>query len=355
MAYVDDSISVLSESIVLFSAKMNSGGLSATYFIEYGTAQYSLNMTTKEKSIHLDTVFINVADTIWNLLMSTNYYYRIHLMNSKDTIIGEIKSFLIPLIDSNKTILYHWYTINPTFTGVTFKATVISPINVAISFAYGNDPYSVSVYTANPGKVDTLSATVKDLIPNSTYRWRLDINGGNMNNYHTADSQFTTSTDLINAKEFIYPLSIGNSWKYRYYYESHISGMNNPPYTSGIHIWNIVGTHISNDSIIYEMECIYQDTVRSSTDTTVVNKMIPFSIAQSQYGTRINWTFPVSVYSEAYRIPRFVLVDTDAITRNFYGGFVKYANNIGLFEFSYVSRTNYSTVQKLSLISFSKN
>ena len=203
----------------------------------------------------------------------------------------------------------------------------------------------------------------------STTPWQFNWNVRTLppNTTHTIQVRaYTTANNIIvsqlinitvqQTQEFLYPLTIGTSWKYRSYLESHTTAILHAPYQTGVHTWNVIGQTFSNDSIFYRIEVAVQDTQRYKDDTTFAGLGLAyyqFTITKTESEYIVNNEI---LKNTAVVVPRYGLAGTDTtvIGNPTLDLHYRFVNNLGLVSFSYRTDGNNTSRDSLNLISFIK-
>ncbi len=148
---------------------------------------------------------------------------------------------------------------------------------------------------------------------------------------------FIVTKVLPPVREFIYPLAVGQLWRYAYTYTSFSASSGLQSSQTGIHTWQVVNATPDGSGTIFTINDARQDTVHRKTyysDTTyTINETQQFTIVQTADSLFLN--LPAFRVPRFLRLPRFHNRGTDTLIfvptySDFYQGSVVYISGIGL-------------------------
>jgi len=286
---ISDTALSISGSSAVFSGKINPRGLVTTYHFEYGISN-SYGNTTTEKSIGSDSVYIVVGDSVFTFLPNTLYHYRIVASNNNGKIEGFDKTFATPNVTLPSATL--WQAKDITTNSATLEGWVHpNGKSGTYYFEYGETPlYGVKTswgtFGAGLSPFVTI-AMIDNLHFGTQYHWRIHCLSDSGEAW-SDDGVFTT-VNIVNPVEFSYPLTVGTTLTYDYYYYSNDESLTPPvEVRKGIRLWKINSTSASNDSTIYYVNCTVLDTILTRVevnmppDTSYDSESIPFTIVFTQ-------------------------------------------------------------------------
>jgi hypothetical protein len=190
--------------------------------------------------------------------------------------------------------------------------------------------------------------TVSNLESGTLYYYRLVLEYDNR-------KVFGSIKTFVTPFEFIYPLSIATKWLYHYKiresaYLLYFYDRN------GNHEWEVIEKTDSQDSTIYKINCVQQDTIHEwnslgTFDTTyTIHRLVQFKIVvypeyiEPRWYSTLKDTYHVSF---SYQIPRFSENIRDSVKFNY--GNIVYVNNYGLTYFHQGSSGMHSVDERLYL------
>jgi phosphodiesterase/alkaline phosphatase D-like protein len=180
----------------ILNGTVNAHGYSTTVEFEYGTDTSYGTTVTADQSPVSSTFTIPVTRTLTGLANNTTYHFRIKASNVNGTSYGLDMTFTIGTVGTAPTA-----TTNAATAIGTISATLNGTVNAGnsattVTFEYGLDTGygNIAVAAQSPvtGSTDTaVSAAVTELLPNTTYHYRVSaINANGSDN--GADMTFTT-------------------------------------------------------------------------------------------------------------------------------------------------------------------
>ncbi|MBN2431478.1 MAG: hypothetical protein JXQ27_08375 [Acidobacteria bacterium] len=174
---------------------VNAHNISTTVTFEYGTTIAYGNTVTAVPSPVAGSVDIPVSAAITGLNFNTTYHFRVVAVNAGGTTYGDDLTFLTTLNPSA-------ITLPATDVGGSYATLngLANPNNGAwsVAFDYGTTIAYGSTAAAVPSTVTgteetPVSAAISNLLPETTYHYRVRIFSGALN-YYGADMTFTTGT-----------------------------------------------------------------------------------------------------------------------------------------------------------------
>ncbi|MCR4284195.1 MAG: DUF11 domain-containing protein [Parcubacteria group bacterium] len=195
---------ILSDSAVLNAVVSPNNDLTAVWF-EYGTSSGFFSLTTNSQNIGSGSFGVNTSVNIYGLSSNTTYYFRAVARNSAGTNYGNILSFTTgfyggggggggisaPIVTTN-------FASGISRDTATLNATVNPNGSFTNAwFEYGNSPSSMplssSIQSVGSGNFNyNISSSILNLLPNTTYYFRVVAQNSNSIAYGTTLS-FTTT------------------------------------------------------------------------------------------------------------------------------------------------------------------
>jgi parallel beta-helix repeat protein len=172
----DAATSVASDTATL-NGTINPNGTGTTYYFEYGTTTtYGSTTTTTSAGSGSSTVSVNTH--IKGLNLSTTYHYQLVATNSVGTSHGGDETFTTSTEPISEPTVITGSTTSITSSSATLNGTVNPNGSSTICyFEYGTttayDFFTASQNIGSGSSSVTVSATISDLISDTTYHYRL--------------------------------------------------------------------------------------------------------------------------------------------------------------------------------------
>jgi len=356
--------SIESETAVLvfrqmayLTATVNAHYRQTECFFEYGlTPSYGMN--TAPKSIGSEGTGVVVRDTVTGLAVDTLYHFRLLARNSAGTTLGADRTIMgspsgPPVVSSEVA-----FAIN----GLKISGKVVpNGRETQCYFEYGPTTAYGSQLPARwvGAGFDTLLFvdTIEVVPPGTTMHFRLVAINAN-GRRESADKAL---------KGFVYPLSAGTTWNYRYIYSFHyMTGEQTEK--RGRQVWRSTGTGTENATTILltriDTTVTWFPIANTDTTTLITQVDTSFSIAVTPYSYDIQWyqfarftTYPN--LRGWFSIPRVAGAESDTVTipegRLQQSSFLRTysVNGVGLISWQDYNGSNYRWNEQLILESFS--
>jgi lysophospholipase L1-like esterase len=168
----------VSNDNAVLSGDVNPNGLGTTAWFEIGLDNTLSTITkTDDQAIGSDTTPVSVQSAILNLSAGTTYYFRVMASNPAGTSIGTIDSFTTSLLPPTVSTS----AADPVSNDNAVLNGDVNPMGLPTSawFEWGTDPTLNSWAITSSDNVGTgaasvsIQATLLDLIPGTTYYFRL--------------------------------------------------------------------------------------------------------------------------------------------------------------------------------------
>jgi phosphodiesterase/alkaline phosphatase D-like protein len=175
---------------------VNAHGYSTTVEFEYGTDTSYGTTVTADQSPVSSTFTIPVTNTLTGLTDNTLYHYRVKASNVNGTSYGLDMTFIIGTVGTAPTATTHAATAVDTGSATLNGTVNAGNSSTLVTFEYGlTAAYGALVVAAQSplsGSADTaVSAAISELLPNTTYHYRvvaINVNG----TAYGVDMTFTT-------------------------------------------------------------------------------------------------------------------------------------------------------------------
>jgi len=172
----------------------NANGASTTVTFEYGPDTNYGTTITADQSPVTGITDTPVSNTITGLVSSTTYHYRVVATNLSGTTYGTDMTFTAGAVPPTATTNA---ATNVSTTTATFNGTInANNHSTAVTFEYGRNTNYGRTVAATPGMVagssaTAVSAAVSDLLPNTTYHFRV-VGINNAGTVYGVDMSFIT-------------------------------------------------------------------------------------------------------------------------------------------------------------------
>jgi hypothetical protein len=207
----DSSISISAHSSVVYGT-INTFGIPCLYYFDYGpTTAYgneSIHMT-----IDSNLTTLNVSDTLFNLVPTTLYHYRLVSSNYHGISKGNDQEFITtadnaPIVttDSSNSISAYSEVVYGTIN--TFGSSCSYYFDYGTTTSYGNE--SIHKNLDSGLTILMLRDTLFNLVPTTLYHYRI-VCSYNYGISKGEDLSFTT------VKDDYFPNTSGSQWIYSFY------------------------------------------------------------------------------------------------------------------------------------------
>jgi hypothetical protein len=297
---------------------------------------------------------IVVSDTVGNLGVDTTYHCRLIASNSAGTTQSTDKAFsvanLSPTIPSETSVSISGpkMAVLTATVNANYRSTDCY-FEYGQSTSYGLRTVSKSIAAGGSGVV--VRDTIKGLSWDTTYHYRLVAENPAGRTVGSDQSFMCPSAGWV---DFVYPLTVGTQWWYRYYYYGYDWYR---AYHRGSQVWKVV-ERISVDSVRIQV---------SRTDTTIWGGSVSPPVEQSQvsFGASktgesyvIGWkdiiyNFLPRVLGDYFTVPRYIETGSDTVSLSYSGYNSKcisrYVNGKGLVSYYYNHGPNSYVTETLTL------
>lgn len=329
---------IVSETVVsviggtaVFAATVNGNYRSTDCYFEYGVTT-SFGNRTVSKPIGAGGVDIAVKDTIRGFAVDTTCHCRLVATNSAGTTTGSDRTFII---HSGLPVVAPEVTITPNGLGVVVTGTVnANGASTICFFEYGQTTaYGIQRPTKSigSGRSDiTISDTITVPAPGVTIHCRL-VSVNSNGRSESADRAFTVN-------EFVYPLTVGTRWWYRYHDYQFIGFTSR----SGNQIWEVIALPTPSSARIQVSRV---DTVLQTVDhPDIQHSVTSFDVTWNEQSYVVPWNQllvePGVVIADYITVPRYVESGITTVVRGhgFNGSTAcscEYADGKGLVSYSW--------------------
>ena len=312
------------------TAIINPNGIETHCYFEYGPTPAN-GMRTPSKSAGAGGSEVVVRNTLRGLPCDTTYHCRLVAENSAGTVTGSDRTFIIP---SGLPVVASEVSIAPNGLRVVVTGTVNANGKSTIYFfEYGQTTaYGIQRPTKSIGSGASdifVSDTITVPAPGVTIHCRLvsvNSNGRSV----SADKAFTIY-------EFVYPLTVGTRWWYRYHHYQ----FNSFTSRSGNQIWEVIALPTSSSARIQVSRV---DTVlQTAGHPNIQQSVTSFDVTLNEQSYVVPWNQllvePGVVIANYITVPRYVPGITTVVLGHGFNGSTacscEYADGKGLVSYSW--------------------
>jgi hypothetical protein len=344
---------VVSDLCARITATVNPNGIDTECYFEYGpTLAYGRQLPTKVIQATLNDVVI--SDTVQNLGIDTTYHCRLVSTNSAGTTQSSDKEFSVantpPTIVSETSV-----SVSGPRSAVltaTVKANFRSTdcfFEYAQTTSYGMRTVSKSIGAGGSDVV--VRDTIKGLSWDTTYHCRLVVENAAGRTVGSDRSFICPSAGLA---DFVYPLTVGTRWWYRYYYFGYDWYK---AHHRGSQVWEVV-ERISADSVRIQVSRTDTTIWSGSGSPPVEQSQVSFGASKTGDSYVIGWkdiiyNFLPRVLGDYFTVPRWVEAGRETVSL-VYSGYnseciCQYVNGKGLVSYYYSHGPNSYVTETLTL------
>jgi len=351
-----DSAVVLSANTAILCGSVHPNGTSTKYYFEYGTTD-SYETKLGEHDGGNATSVLHVSDTVNTFRAGTLYHYRLVAFSDGGVVKGLDKMFVTMQVPQPPGkyflggLVSYKQTGYPVFGGVVLKLDDSASYTLSYSGAcnYGFSNVSAGLHRIRITSPSTLPVDTNIVVDHdanctagsSTYNFQIVIGLTNQ------------------GRELVISRGIGTTWKFEFRSSSSTPQTASYSNSYGIHTWQLASVDAQATTTTLHIVDVRNDSTHIKTPLT-----------DSTFTLRDTLYFPIIISSDSIAIncpevdaffrtiPRYCLQSADTVSLTYPNPYesssAKYANQIGITEYSSSRGGNNSYTRSLKLTEFTK-